>query len=201
MWDDHLPSKYVDEAPKLVTKDDGTDVWAFQGAELPNIGLNAVAGRPPAEYGIDPTAFADMRRRLLRHPRARPRHERQRRARVDVLPVDARLLRAAVGARRGQGSREGAAPGLQRLAHRRVVRRVPGSLHPAVVAGAVGPERDGRRDPPRRGEGLPRGHVLGEPGEARLPELPLRALGSVLARRAATKARSSACTSARRRSS
>jgi hypothetical protein len=61
MWEGRLPAKYVDLAPKPVTKDDGTDVWAFQGAELPNIGLNAVAGRPPAEYGIDPTSFADMR--------------------------------------------------------------------------------------------------------------------------------------------
>jgi len=61
MWDDRLPAKYEDLAPKLVTRADGNDVWAFQGNELPNIGLNAVAGRPPAEYGIDPTSFNDMR--------------------------------------------------------------------------------------------------------------------------------------------
>jgi predicted TIM-barrel fold metal-dependent hydrolase len=61
MWDAHLPARYRDEAPKLVRKDDGTDVWAYHGQELPNIGLNAVAGRPPAEYGIDPTSFDDMR--------------------------------------------------------------------------------------------------------------------------------------------
>lgn len=61
MWEGRLPSKYADEAPKQVTKPDGTDVWSFRGQELPNIGLNAVAGRPPAEYGIDPTSFADMR--------------------------------------------------------------------------------------------------------------------------------------------
>src|SRR5438067_943575 len=61
MWDDRVPKKYADEVPKLVTKEDGNDVWSFRGAELPNIGLNAVAGRPPAEYGIDPTSFADMR--------------------------------------------------------------------------------------------------------------------------------------------
>jgi predicted TIM-barrel fold metal-dependent hydrolase len=61
MWKGRIPAKYADAAPKPVRKDDGTDVWAFQGAELPNIGLNAVAGRPPAEYGIDPTSFADMR--------------------------------------------------------------------------------------------------------------------------------------------
>lgn len=61
MWDDRLPAKYADEVPKTVRKDDGTDVWSFRGSELPNIGLNAVAGRPPAEYGIDPTSFDDMR--------------------------------------------------------------------------------------------------------------------------------------------
>src|SRR5207248_4423773 len=61
MWDGRVAKKYADEVPKLVTKEDGNDVWAFRGAELPNIGLNAVAGRPPAEYGIDPTSFADMR--------------------------------------------------------------------------------------------------------------------------------------------
>ena len=29
---------------------------------LPNIGLNAVAGKPPEEYGIEPTSFAEMRK-------------------------------------------------------------------------------------------------------------------------------------------
>jgi hypothetical protein len=61
MWEDRLPAQFAGQEPKLVTKDDGTAVWAFQGQELPNIGLNAVAGRPAAEYGIDPTSFADMR--------------------------------------------------------------------------------------------------------------------------------------------
>ena len=36
-------------------------MWQFQGQELPNIGLNAVAGRPPEEYAMDPTSFDDMR--------------------------------------------------------------------------------------------------------------------------------------------
>ena len=30
-------------------------------AEIPNVGLNAVAGRPKEEYGIEPTAFDEMR--------------------------------------------------------------------------------------------------------------------------------------------
>ena len=67
MFDGHLPDKYKDLAPKVITTEAGNDVWAYEGQELPNIGLNAVAGRPPEEYGIDPTSFAEMRHGLLRH--------------------------------------------------------------------------------------------------------------------------------------
>ena len=34
----------------------------FEGVEIPNVGLNAVAGRPPEEYGFEPTAFDEIRR-------------------------------------------------------------------------------------------------------------------------------------------
>ena len=49
MFDGHLPDKYKDLAPKAITTEAGDDVWSYEGQELPNIGLNAVAGRPPAE--------------------------------------------------------------------------------------------------------------------------------------------------------
>ena len=62
LFEGRLPAKYVDLAPRVVQKDDGTDVWTYDGNEIPNIGLNAVAGRPPEEYGIEPTAFAEMRK-------------------------------------------------------------------------------------------------------------------------------------------
>ena len=61
MFDNHLPAKYKDLAPKVIQTDAGDDVWFYEGQELPNIGLNAVAGKPPDEYGIDPTTFAEMR--------------------------------------------------------------------------------------------------------------------------------------------
>jgi predicted TIM-barrel fold metal-dependent hydrolase len=61
IWDGHLPDRWRDVAPKVVSKHDGTDVWAYEGQELPNIGLNAVVGRPPEEYGVEPTSFAEMR--------------------------------------------------------------------------------------------------------------------------------------------
>src|SRR6516164_7392084 len=64
LFEGRLPQKYADVAPKLVRKewsDHPVDVWQFMGAELPNIGLNAVAGRPPEEYAMDPQSFDDMR--------------------------------------------------------------------------------------------------------------------------------------------
>jgi len=61
MFEGRLPKKYADVAPKVVRTDAGDDVWTFAGAQIPNIGLNAVAGRPREEYGVEPTAFDEMR--------------------------------------------------------------------------------------------------------------------------------------------
>jgi Amidohydrolase len=61
LFDGLLPAKYAERAPKVVRTDAGNDVWVFDGAEIPNIGLNAVAGRPREEYGVDPTSFEEMR--------------------------------------------------------------------------------------------------------------------------------------------
>ena len=61
LFERHLPDRYRDLAPRVVHQDDGTDVWEFHGLRVPNIGLNAVAGRPPEEYGIDPTSFDELR--------------------------------------------------------------------------------------------------------------------------------------------
>ncbi|MCW2889281.1 MAG: hypothetical protein QOE54_1878 [Streptosporangiaceae bacterium] len=61
LFDDHIPAKYKDTAPKVITRKDGSDVWTFGGSIIPNIGLNAVAGRPKEEYGIEPTAFDEIR--------------------------------------------------------------------------------------------------------------------------------------------
>jgi predicted TIM-barrel fold metal-dependent hydrolase len=61
MFDNHIPAKYKDAAPKIIRKPDGSDVWSFDGSIIPNIGLNAVAGRPKEEYGIEPTAFDEIR--------------------------------------------------------------------------------------------------------------------------------------------
>jgi predicted TIM-barrel fold metal-dependent hydrolase len=61
MFEGHIPDKYKDQAPKVVHTEKGDDVWTFNGSVIPNVGLNAVAGRPKEEYGIEPTAFDEMR--------------------------------------------------------------------------------------------------------------------------------------------
>jgi predicted TIM-barrel fold metal-dependent hydrolase len=61
MFDGRVPAKWRDRAPRIVHNDDDTDVWVFEGNTIPNVGLNAVVGRPPEEYGIEPTSFAEMR--------------------------------------------------------------------------------------------------------------------------------------------
>jgi predicted TIM-barrel fold metal-dependent hydrolase len=61
MWEGHLSAKWRERAPRLVTKDDGTNIWVFEGQQIPNVGLNAVAGRPPEEYGMEPTALSQLR--------------------------------------------------------------------------------------------------------------------------------------------
>jgi predicted TIM-barrel fold metal-dependent hydrolase len=61
MFDAHIPARYRDRAPKVVRTEIGDDVWQFEGTTIPNIGLNAVAGRPRHEFGVEPTSFEEMR--------------------------------------------------------------------------------------------------------------------------------------------
>ena len=60
MWERHLPAKWKDKAPRLIHQD-GADIWLYEGRVMPNIGVNAVAGRVPEEYGMEPTCLAHMR--------------------------------------------------------------------------------------------------------------------------------------------
>ena len=61
LFEGRMSTKFADDAPRIIRQDDGSEVWTFNGAIVPNIGLNAVAGRPREEYGVEPTAFDEMR--------------------------------------------------------------------------------------------------------------------------------------------
>ena len=62
MFDQHVPAQHKAQAPRVVRKKDGSDVWLFQGEQIVNIGLNAVVGRAPEEYGMEPTSFDQLRK-------------------------------------------------------------------------------------------------------------------------------------------
>jgi predicted TIM-barrel fold metal-dependent hydrolase len=57
----HLPARYLDRAPKLERTESGADVWKFGAAVIENSALNAVAGRPKEEYGLEPQNLEEVR--------------------------------------------------------------------------------------------------------------------------------------------
>ncbi len=72
MFDDHVPGRWKDQAPKSVVNDQGIERWQFQGTESGSGSLNAVVGWPKEDWGMDPTTYAEMR------PGAYDVHERVR---------------------------------------------------------------------------------------------------------------------------
>ncbi|WP_068154787.1 amidohydrolase family protein [Rhodococcus phenolicus] len=61
LFDGRLPAKYADRAPRFVNRADGTMAWVYEGLEIPNTALNAVAGRPPSEFGREPVCIDEIR--------------------------------------------------------------------------------------------------------------------------------------------
>jgi len=61
MFDGHLPERFKDRAPRIERGPDGADFWKFGSTMIPNVALNAVAGRPKEEYGIEPQSLDEIR--------------------------------------------------------------------------------------------------------------------------------------------
>ncbi len=62
LFDAHLPARFKDVAPRVVKSSSGADVWVFNDAQVPNLAINAVAGLFPEEYGLEPTAYEQIRK-------------------------------------------------------------------------------------------------------------------------------------------
>ena len=62
LFDGRMPAHLADRAPRVVELDGGNQAWAFEDALYPNIGLNAVIGRPKNEWSMDPVRFDEMRK-------------------------------------------------------------------------------------------------------------------------------------------
>lgn len=61
MFEGRIPAKFGEEGPRIIEVD-GVQAWKIQDQVLYNMGLNAVAGRPPEEWNDEPTNFEELRR-------------------------------------------------------------------------------------------------------------------------------------------
>jgi predicted TIM-barrel fold metal-dependent hydrolase len=61
LFDGRLPASLQDQAPHIIEEADGSQCWLFEGNRYPNVGLNAVVGRPKEEWSMDPARFDQMR--------------------------------------------------------------------------------------------------------------------------------------------
>jgi predicted TIM-barrel fold metal-dependent hydrolase len=61
MFDAHVPAKWKDQAPRVVEDDNGIQQWWYGNVKGRNLGLNAVAGKPPEMYNIDASRYDQMR--------------------------------------------------------------------------------------------------------------------------------------------
>jgi len=61
VWLDRVPSKFGDAIPRIERMEDGNDWWIYEGKQAGNFALNAVAGKPREEFGLEPRTYDDMR--------------------------------------------------------------------------------------------------------------------------------------------
>jgi predicted TIM-barrel fold metal-dependent hydrolase len=61
LFEGRLPAALQDGAPRIVEAEDGTQAWVFESKHYPNVGLNAVVGRPKEEWSMEPARFDEMR--------------------------------------------------------------------------------------------------------------------------------------------
>jgi predicted TIM-barrel fold metal-dependent hydrolase len=62
VFEGRMPAHLQDDAPKVVTLDGGKETWVYEDGLYPQVGLNAVAGRPKDEWSMEPARFDEMRR-------------------------------------------------------------------------------------------------------------------------------------------
>ncbi len=62
IFEGRFPSRFKEDQPRIVDTDNGGQAWLWLDKVLPNIGINAVVGRPREELSLEPTRFEHMRR-------------------------------------------------------------------------------------------------------------------------------------------
>jgi predicted TIM-barrel fold metal-dependent hydrolase len=61
MFDGHVPDRYKQHAPRVVDEGDAGQQWYYGDIRGRNLGLNAVAGKPPELFNVDPLRYEHMR--------------------------------------------------------------------------------------------------------------------------------------------
>jgi len=61
VFEGRMPTGLAESAPRVHEAADGHQFWRFEGGEYPNVGLNAVVGRPRDEWSMEPARFDEMR--------------------------------------------------------------------------------------------------------------------------------------------
>ena len=61
LFEGRIPSGLAERAPRIVEFEDGRQAWDYEGNLYPNVGLNAVVGRPRDEWSMEPARFDEMR--------------------------------------------------------------------------------------------------------------------------------------------
>ena len=70
MFDAHVPERYRALAPRVVEEENGSQQWYYGDIRGRNLGLNAVAGKPPEYFNVDPLRYEHMRPGSCRTPSA-----------------------------------------------------------------------------------------------------------------------------------
>ena len=61
MFEGHVPAKYRHLTPRVETDERGFQQWWYGEKKGRNLGLNAVAGKPPEMYNVNPSIYGEMR--------------------------------------------------------------------------------------------------------------------------------------------
>jgi predicted TIM-barrel fold metal-dependent hydrolase len=61
LFEGRMPASLADRAPKVVEMPGGSQVWVYEERTYPNVGLNAVVGRPRESWSMEPARFDEMR--------------------------------------------------------------------------------------------------------------------------------------------
>jgi len=61
LFEGRMPAGLAARAPRIEERPNGDQYWRFEDRDYPNVGLNAVVGRPREQWSMEPARFDEMR--------------------------------------------------------------------------------------------------------------------------------------------